>query len=138
VICTLGTRQGDEPVEAQSARLIVQAMQQHGVLRLIVVTSLGVGDSRDQVPGFFKVLMKTALRKVMAAKEEQERVVKESGLDWVIVRPGGLTDGPLNGRYTFGLDKSIMAGQVTRADVADFVLRQLTDDTFLHKTPAIT
>ncbi len=138
VICTLGTRQGEEPVEVAGTRTILQAMQSHHVRRLIVVTSIGVGDSKDQVPTFFKLLMKTALRKVMAAKEEQERLVTQSGLDWVIVRPGGLTNGSLTGRYTFGVEKSIMAGQVARADVADFVLKQLADDTFLHQTPAVT
>ncbi len=138
VICVLGTRQGDDPVEAEGTRVILQAMQTLGAQRLVVVTSIGVGDSKNQVPTFFKLLMKTALRKVMAAKEEQERLVKDSGLDWIIVRPAGLTDGPATGNYTFGVDKSLMAGQVSRTDVADFVLKQLTDDTFLHQTPAIT
>ncbi len=138
VICVLGTRQGDDPVEVEGTRTILQAMNTHGVRRIVVVTSIGVGDSKNQVPTFFKLLMKTALRKVMAAKEEQEQLVKESGLDWVIVRPGGLTDDSATGSYTFGVEKSIMAGQVARANVADFVLRQLTDDTFLHHTPAIT
>lgn len=138
VICALGTRQGEEPVEVAGTRTILQAMQAHGLKRIIVVTSIGVGDSKDQVPAFFKLLMKTALRKVMAAKEEQEQLVKQSGLDWVIVRPGGLTNGPPTGRYTYGLEKTITAGQVARADVADFVLSQLSDDTFLRQTPAIT
>lgn len=138
VICALGTSQGEEPVEVEGTRAILQAMRSQGVRRLIVVTSIGVGDSKDQVPMFFKVLMKTALRKVMAAKEEQERLVKESGLDWVIVRPGGLIDGPPTGQYRHGLDKSIIAGQVRRSDVAAFVLQQLTDDTYLRQTPAIT
>lgn len=138
VVCALGTAQGDEPVEAVGTRTILQAMQAHGVRRIAVVTSLGVGDSKDQVPMFFKMLMKTALRKAMAAKEEQERLVRESGLDWTIVRPGGLTNGPATGTYAFGMDKSLVAGQVARADVAEFVLRQLTDDTYLRQAPAIT
>lgn len=138
VVCSLGTPQGEEPVEAEGTRVILQAMHDHGVRRLVVVTSIGVGDSKDQVPFFFKMLMKTALRKVMAVKEEQERLVRESSLDWIIVRPGGLTNGPATGNYNSGLDKSIVAGQVSRADVAEFVLRQLTDDTYLRQAPAIT
>lgn len=138
VICVLGTRQGDEPVEAAGTAQIIEAMQTEGVRRLVVVTSLGVGDSKKQVPMFFRALMKTVLRKVMAAKEEQEKLIQESGLDWIIVRPGGLTDGPKTGSYTAGLDKSITGGQVARADVADFVLKQLHEDTFLRQTPAIT
>ncbi|MGB2773920.1 MAG: NAD(P)H-binding protein, partial [Anaerolineae bacterium] len=59
-------------------------------------------------------------------------------LDWTIVRPGGLTNGPATGRYRAGLDPKISAGQVSRADVAAFVLKQLTDLTYLHRAPAIT
>ncbi len=138
VVCVLGTRAGAEPIESHGTRTIVKAMQTQGVRRLIAVTSLGVGDSRDQIPYFFKILMRIALKKTMAAKEEQERTIMESGLDWTIVRPGGLTDGPRTGTYNSGLDKTIMARRVSRADVADFVLRQLADDRYLRQTPAIS
>ena len=138
VICVLGTRPGGTPIEATGTAVILAAMQQQGVRRLIAVTSMGVGDSKDQVPLFFKVLMQLALKKVMAAKEEQERLIRASGLEWTIVRPGGLTDGPKTGTYRSGLDKSLIAARLTRADVADFVLQQLTDDRFLRQTPAVT
>jgi uncharacterized protein YbjT (DUF2867 family) len=84
------------------------------------------------------MLMRTVLRKAMEDKERQEALVKASGLDWIIVRPGGLTDGPATGHYQAGLDPKISAGQVSRADVAAFVLQQLTDDTYLRQAPAIT
>lgn len=138
VLCILGTTGGDDPVEAKGTAVIIASMKAHDVSRLVVVTSLGVGDSKDQVPLAFRLIMKTVLRQVMAAKEEQEKLVKASGLDWVIVRPAGLSDGPATGQYTAGLDKSVKAGQVSRADVADFALQQLTDDRYLHETPFIT
>jgi uncharacterized protein YbjT (DUF2867 family) len=138
VICVLGTRSRAEPIEALGTRTIVKAMQGQGVRRLVAVTSLGVGDSKDQIPFFFKILMRIGLKKIMAAKEEQERTIKESGLDWTIVRPGGLTDGPRTANYVSGLDKTIMARRVSRADVAEFVLRQLGDDRYLRQTPAIS
>ena len=53
-------------------------------------------------------------------------------------RPGGLTDGPKTGAYKAGVDGKIGAGQVSRADVADFVLKQLTDATYLHQAPAVS
>jgi hypothetical protein len=112
-------------------------MQKQGIKRLVVVSALGVGDSQEQVSLPFKMMMKTVLRKAYEDKERQEEIVRESGLDWVIVRPGGLTNGAATGDYEYGLDPSIGGGQVSRADVADFVLQQLTDDTFLHQTPAI-
>lgn len=139
VIVSLGsTANNPDGVVAKGTANVVDAMQKAGVARLIVVTSLGVGESKDQVPFFFKALMATALRKTMQDKEAQEKLVKASGLDWTIVRPGGLTDGPRTGQYRYGLDPKLVAGQVSRADVAEFVLKQLTDTQFLRKAPAIT
>ena len=138
VICVLGTRPGTEPIESRGTRTILTAMQSQKVRRLIAVTSMGVGDSAEQMSFFVNLLMKLTLKRIMAAKEEQERLIRASGLDWTIVRPGGLTDGPLTGTSAAGLAKSIKARRVSRADVAQFVLKQLTDDQFLRQTPAIS
>lgn len=139
VIVSLGNTSNNPDLSVSNGtQQIVQAMQSQGVRRLIIVSSLGVGDSKNQVPFLFKLIMWTFLRKAIRDKEEQERIVRASGLDWTIVRPGGLTDGPRTGQYKFGTDPTIRAGQVARADVAEFVLKQLTDRTFVGKTPAIT
>jgi len=138
-IISLGnTSNNPDYIVSEGTRVILAAMKKLAVPRVVVVSSIGVGDSKDQVPFFFKMLMKSALKKPMEDKERQEAAVMASGLDWIIVRPGGLTDNPANGSYKAGLDKTIVAGQVSRADVADFVLRQVTDDTYLRKTPAIS
>ena len=139
VVCSLGnTKNNPADVVTTGTKQIISAMQAAEVRRLVVVTSIGVGDSADQVPMAFKLLMKTVLKGVMEDKEGQETAVKASNLDWIIIRPGGLTDGPRTGSYKAGTDKSIRAGQVSRADVAEFVLKQLTDDTYLRQTPAIS
>lgn len=140
VVVSLGnTPNNPDYIVSKGTQVIVDAMQRLGrPKRIVVVSSLGVGESKDQVPLAFKMLMKTVLKKPMEDKERQEAIVKASGLDWTIVRPGGLTDGPATGKYRAGLDPKIVAGQVSRADVAAFVLQQLTDDTYLHKAPAIT
>lgn len=140
VVVSLGnTANNPDFIVSQGTQVIVDAMHRLGTpRRIIIVSSLGVGESKDQVPFAFKMLMNTVIRKPMQDKEKQEAIVKASGLDWTIVRPGGLTDGPATGQFKSGLDPKIVAGQVSRADVAAFVLRQLTDDTYLHKTPAIT
>jgi putative NADH-flavin reductase len=131
VICTLGnTRNNPEQVVSNGTRNIISAMQLNAIRRLIVVSSLGVGDSKDQVPFFFKVVAATFLRKVMRDKEAQEELVRTSGLD--------LTDGPRTGAYQFGVDPTIRAGQVSRADVADFVLREVERNEFIGMAPAIT
>lgn len=139
VIISLGNTAGNpDYVVSRGTAVILDAMQRAGLRRVIAITSIGVGDSKDQVPLFFKALMTTALRKPMEDKEQQETAIMASGLDWIIVRPGGLTDGPATGHYRAGVDKAIRAGQVSRADVAGFVLKQLTDDTYLRQAPAIT
>lgn len=139
VIITLGnTSDNPDMVVSSGTEHIIQAMQKQGISRLVAVTSLGVGDSKDQVPLSFKMLMKTVLRKTMEDKERQEELIRHSELDWIIVRPGGLTNGPPTGNYTYGVDPAIMAGQISRADAAEFVLKQLTDDTFLHQATAVT
>jgi putative NADH-flavin reductase len=138
VVCALGTRGGFAPIEARGTRIVIESMQTQGVRRLIAVTSLGVGDSQAQIPFLFRIMMQLTLKKIMAAKEDQERQIMASGLDWTIVRPGGLTDGPRTGVYLYGLDKHIKARRVSRADVAEFVLKQLTDERFLCAAPAIS
>lgn len=139
VIVTLGnTANNPDWIVSNGTQVIIDAMKQRHIRRLIVISSIGVGDSKDQVPFAFKMLMKTVIKKPMEDKECQEQIVRASGLDWTIVRPGGLTNGERTGRYRFGLDPKLNAGQVSRADVAEFTLRQIDDLTFLHKAPAIT
>lgn len=138
VISLGNTANNPDYIVSEGTKVILAAMQKLGVRRVVAVTSIGVGDSADQVPFAFKMLMKSVLKKPMEDKERQEQAVMASGLEWIIVRPGGLTDGPATGQYRAGLDKSIKAGQVSRADVADFVLQQLTGDAYLRKTPSIS
>lgn len=138
VICSLGsTSNNPDMMVTNGTRHIIDAMQRLNVRRLIVVTSLGVGDSIDQVPFFFKALMKTVLRKAIEDKEAQEAAVRASRLDWTIVRPGGLTDDPPTGMYQVGTE-NLMAGRIARADVADFILKELTRNEYIHQTPGIT
>ena len=138
VICVLGSHGSAEPVEDRGTERILAAMKTQGVRRLIAVTSMGVGDSIEQVAAFFRAIMKLTLKRVMEAKERQEQAIMASDRDWTIVRPGGLTDGPRTGSYQFGTDKSIKATRVSRADVADFILRELTAGDYIRQTPAIS
>ena len=80
------------------------------------------------------------LRRAYADHTRQEELLKDSCLDWTIVRPGAFTDGNRTGAYRHGFpgtDKTI-EGKISRADVADFMLRQLTDSTYLHETPGLS
>lgn len=131
-------------VRSEGTGNIVLAMEKAGVRRLICQTSLGYGDSRaalDMTPFYFKYfIVPFLLRKGFADHALQESHVKRSKLDWTIVRPGNLTNGPLTGAYRHGFDPTDRAlkVEVSRADVADFMLKQLTDDTYLRKTPGVS
>jgi putative NADH-flavin reductase len=80
------------------------------------------------------------LREAFADHQSQENYVKQSYLDWTIVRPGAFTDGNRSDEYRHGFpvtDKTTKL-EISRADVADFMLQQLADDTYLHKTPGVS
>ena len=79
------------------------------------------------------------LRKVYEDKDRQEHAIRPSGLDWTIVRPTVLNDKPARGRIRALTDLSgVHGGTIARADVADFVVEQLTADTWLRKAPLIS
>lgn len=128
-------------VRSEGTRNIIRAMQQHGVRRLICLSTLGVGESRDNLNFFWKYIMfGFLLRKAFKDHQKQEQYIKESDLDWTIVRPGAFTDGPLTGNYQHGFpgNKTGLKLKISRADVAGFMLRQLQDDRYLRKTPGIS
>ena len=126
---------------SQGTKNIIMAMEKLGVRRFICESSLGVGDSKGQLGFLYNFfLIPLLLHKMLADKEILEKHIKNSTLDWVIVRPAALTNGPRTGTYRSGFgvtDKSIK-GKVSHADVADFMLKQLTDETYLRKTPGIS
>ncbi len=122
---------------SEGTRNIVKAMQANSVKRFVCETSLGVGDSREQAGFFFsKIIIPTLLKNAIADKEIQEQIIRENDLNWTIVRPGGLKDSPKTSKYRAGLDKSI-SGNISRADVAEFMLKQINSDEFLRKCPVI-
>ncbi|HEV2021458.1 MAG TPA: SDR family oxidoreductase [Terriglobales bacterium] len=125
---------------SEGTKNIVQAMKKHGVQRLICESSLGVADSRGRLGIFYNlILVPLLLRNMFADKAVQEQIIQASGLAWVIVRPSSLTNGPRKGIYRAGMDIGgwFRPTKISRADVADFMLKQLTDDTYLRKTPGV-
>ena len=138
-VVALGSRdRGNRTVRSEGTANVIRAMEAHGVPRLVVVSAGGAGDSYGQLPFVIKILIKTLLRHTYADHEGQEQHVRDSALEWVIVRPAFLTDGPATGRYHTGTaDEHLAGGRVTRADVAGFVLKQLTEDRYLRQGVSI-
>ena len=124
---------------SRSTRILVDAMKAAGVNRLIAVTGLGAGDSRGHSGILYDVVVfPLLLKRVYDDKDVQEWIIRSSGLDWTIVRPGLLTSGPAAGRYrVLSVPQEWRFGVVSRADVADFLVRQADDRTLVGATPLL-
>jgi putative NADH-flavin reductase len=124
---------------SKATRVLVDAMAKAGVKRLIAVTGLGAGDSRGHGGLLYDaIVFPILLKRVYDDKDVQEQVIRRSGLEWTIVRPGLLTSGPATGRYRALTEPaSWRAGTISRADVADFLVRQIADRSHIGKTPLL-
>ena len=135
VIVALGAGRNGT-VRSEGTQHVVDAMKQQGVDRLIVQSTLGAGDSRPALNFYWKrIMFGLLLRPAYADHQRQEEIVADSGLDWTLVRPSAFTDGPATNKYRHGFGPSVkgLALKISRADVAGFMLRQLTDRTYLRR-----
>ena len=142
VIQTLGVGFGDlfRPVHlfSDATRVLIAAMKSKGVKRLIAVTGFGAGESEANIGFLQRLPFKFLLGRAYDDKGLQERLIKDSGLDWTIARPGMLTSGARTGRYKILTDASQWRnGIISRANVADFLVRQINDQTYVRQAPAL-
>ena len=124
-------------VFSQGTRNLIAAMRPAGVRRVIVVSSFGVGDSRHDARLHERLFFSLALRGAYADKVLQEQVVRESGLDYTIVRPARLTMAKGDGRYTALIGPGSIPSPVARADVARFILDALRAREYVGKTVSL-
>ena len=123
-----------------ATRTLVDAMKAEHVSRLLCITGMGAGDSAGHGGFLFNnVIFPLLLKKVYADKNRQEAIVRNSGLDWVLVRPSVLND-KRGGQTIRALTdlSNFHGGSISREDVARFVLDQLRDDGWLRRSPLIT
>jgi uncharacterized protein YbjT (DUF2867 family) len=125
-VCEIGTRN------------IIAAMQAAGITRLLVVTAFGIGDTRERLPFAFKLFYRTVLREHMADKERQEALVKASALDWTLIQPVGLTDGPATKNWLADRTGQIRRQQISRADVAAFLVSLVGDEHYSRATVSLS
>jgi uncharacterized protein YbjT (DUF2867 family) len=113
---------------------VITAMKGQGVRRLVVLSALGVGESRRLVNFVVdKLVMSWLLKEPFVDHERQEQFVRESGLDWVIARPSRLQDGPARGKYLRKADIEPVPGAISRADVAAFLVEACEVDAWVGK-----
>ena len=125
-------------LETDTALNVMEAMKETRVRRLIVLSTIGEGDSADNVHAYYKHLfMTTLLRGVMKDKAGLEAAVQHSDLDWIIVRPAGLSNGEAKGIRIVKPETGEKVRFITRTDVAHFMLQQLTSDQYLHQAVGI-
>jgi uncharacterized protein YbjT (DUF2867 family) len=142
VVSALGT--GVSPFKevtflSTATRALVDAMTAEQVSRLVAITGMGAGDSRGHGGFVFdNLVFPFLLRNVYADKDRQEAIVRQSGLDWVLVRPAILTNKPAGARVQAMTDLSAFhGGSIARSDVASFVLDQMQGDRWLRQSPLI-
>lgn len=142
VISVLGqSKDAPKDLQTVSTRNIVAAMKKFGVKRLVSLTGAGVDAPQDK-PKLFNHLIKFALTatsgQVLKDGEMHARVIKDSQLDWVIARGPMLNEGPFTGTYRTGWVGVNTGARISREDLADFLLKQVTDTTYLHQLPMVS
>lgn len=136
VICSLGVRKAlmSGGLIEGAMRVLVPAMERAGARRLLLVSANGVGETRARSPLLPRILYRLLLGDIFADKAAGEAIVRASSLEWTIAYPVLLTDGPRTGRYRAGEALELRGmPKISRADVADFLMRELAARDFVRK-----
>jgi uncharacterized protein YbjT (DUF2867 family) len=136
VVSALGHKRyfGPTRILSEGTRNLLRAMASHGVRRFVCMSSLGIGDSAGRMGLYYTFFtIPFVLPFYFWDKTRQERIIAESSADWVIVRPGALTNGARRGTYRHGsgVGSFLWTVRISRADVADFMLNQLAGDAYV-------
>lgn len=128
-------------VRSEGTKMIIEGMKNNGIKRLICQTTLGAGESKGNLNFFWKYIMfGWFIKQVFIDHELQEKYVKSSDLDWTIIRPGAFTNGEKTGNYRHGFranDKTVKL-KISRADIADFIVKQFTSTNYLYQSPGLS
>jgi putative NADH-flavin reductase len=136
VISALGVGRSFKPggLITRSVPRILAAMEGEGVRRLIFISAFGIGPTRADAPLVPRLMFHLLLSEIYADKEAGEAVLRQSPLDWTIVYPARLTNGPRTGRYRVGEHLELRGmPSVSRADVADFLVQQAEGQTHVRR-----
>jgi putative NADH-flavin reductase len=123
---------------SEAARVLLREMKQAGVRKLVAVTGFGAGDSRSAINILQRLAFNVIFKNAYDDKSIQEALIAKSDLDWLIVRPGVLMNGPMSGKYTvLTRPNEWRNGIVARADVADFIVKRIEAGTLDREKPVI-
>jgi putative NADH-flavin reductase len=137
IISALGNdKKGRKTTLSEGTANILRAMEECHVRRFICMSAAGIFRN-DAGFVFGKIIIPLFLKQVYEDKIRQMNIIKQSNLEWVIIRPVGLTDAPKTGSYKITPDKPA-SSRIPRADVADFMLKLLTNKKYDGQIPAIS
>ena len=136
IVCLGSTSLKDRTTLTRGTQHIVDAVDRHGVVRLVVVSAAGVGESWGQIPISSKLMFKTMLRNVFADHQAQEELVRRSNADWTIVRAAVLSD-KLESRSVTASNAG-RTKRIHRAALAGFLVDQLNDSTYSRQAISVT
>jgi len=140
VLSALGVRSplGEELI-TPSLRALVPAMHEHGVRRVIWLSALGVGQTRVQAPAMLRIPFSTILRRIGRDKAAGEEYLRSTDLDWTLVYPPALTNGPRTSSYRSGETVDVNGlPRISRADVAEFMLAQLDEGAYIRRNAIVS
>ncbi|MBL3596337.1 SDR family oxidoreductase [Rhodovulum sulfidophilum] len=124
---------------SDTTRVLLSAMTAAGVRRLLAVTGFGAGESKAKMSTVEKLGFKAVLARAYADKTAQERLIRDSGLDWTIVRPGILTSTAPSHDYEVHVEPETWHnGLISRGDVAHFLVHAAEDGSYLRDAPVLT
>ena len=137
VLSCLGVKLGQKPICAEGTKNIIRAMKKRDVKRIVVESAYGAGKTRKK--GLYACLLRLAIKPLLKDKEAMEDLLQKSGLDWTVVQPTILTNGPLTTKYR--ADTNLKVGwlpKISRADVADFMLKVAEQGKFLREVVIVS
>jgi len=123
---------------SRGTRNVIDAMKKHGLRRLVVVSAYGVGETHDKLPLPFRLAYRLFLKEQMEDKERQERMVRDSDLDWVIVQPVGLTNSEPHKDVFASMKGEARRTTIPRRNVARFLANAVGDGQFLRQSVALS
>jgi putative NADH-flavin reductase len=142
VLSVLGHVKGSEPdILTHAIRNIITAMDKYGVKRLVSLSGASVFAPQDKpklVNRLIKFYTQATTGSLLKDAEQHFMVIQNSDVEWVVVRGPILNEGPHTGTYRVGWTGVNTGIRVSRADIADFMLKQVTDTTYLRQAPLIS
>ena len=129
-------------VVSEANKIIMTEMEQMNIKRLIAISVIGAGNSLTFLPWIYRKLVLPLFMKWFQAiiddKNRMEPMIKKSGLDWTIVRCTTIKERPATGKINATLDGKGLKFSISAADMAVFIVNQLTDSSFLRQAPTIS